>query len=118
MKIAAIVLGVLLLLGLVVGKGVQGVYNQLATEREDINGKWSQVDVALQRRADLIPNLVETVKGYAKHEQGVIEAVANARAALAGARTPQERIAANSQLDTALSRLLVVVENYPQLKAY
>jgi len=117
MKIAAIVLGVLLLLGLVVGKGVQGVYNQLATEREDINGKWAQVDVALQRRADLIPNLVETVKGFAKQEKGIMEAVANARAGLLNARTPQEKMQANGVLDGAIGRLLLVVENYPNLKS-
>lgn len=117
MKIAAVVLGVLLLLGLVVGKGVQGVYNQLATEREDINGKWAQVDVALQRRADLIPNLVETVKGFAKQEKGIMEAVANARAGLLNARTPQEKMQANGVLDGAIGRLLLVVENYPNLKS-
>ena len=117
MKIAAIVLGVLLLLGLVVGKGVQGVYNQLATEREDINGKWAQVDVALQRRADLIPNLVETVKGFAKQEKEIMEAVANARAGLLNARTPQEKMHANGVLDGAIGRLLLVVENYPNLKS-
>jgi len=91
--------------------------NTLVTEREAVNASWAQVDVALQRRADLIPNLVETVKGFAKQEQAVIKEVTDARAALGGARTPSDKIAANSQLDGALSRLLVVVENYPQLKS-
>lgn len=91
--------------------------NKLATEKEAINAQWSQVDADLQRRADLIPNLVETVKGYAKEETGVVQSVANARAALGGAQTPQQKIDANNQLDGALGRLLVVVENYPNLKA-
>ena len=91
--------------------------NKLVTEQESIKGEWSQVDADLQRRADLIPNLVETVKGYAKEETQVFEQLASARAAIAGAKTPQEKIDANSQITGALGRLLVVVENYPNLKA-
>src|SRR5579872_6428753 len=91
--------------------------NKLATEKEAISAQWSQVDADLQRRADLIPNLVETVKGYAKEETTVVQEVANARAALGGAQTPQAKIDANTRLDGALGRLLVVVENYPNLKA-
>jgi len=117
MKVALVVLVVLLLIGVVLGGSLVGARNELVTEREAVNGAWSQVDVALQRRADLIPNLVETVKGFATHEQQVIDSVTSARAALGGARTPQEKIAANGQLDSALSRLLVVVENYPNLKS-
>jgi LemA protein len=117
MKIALIVIGVLLLLGLGMFGWAMGARNTLVTQREAVTGAWSQVDVAIQRRADLIPNLVETVKGFAKQEQAVIQQVTDARAALGGARTPQERIQANAQLDTALSRLLVVVENYPQLRS-
>jgi LemA protein len=118
MKAAIIIIVVVVLVGLLgLGSKLMTTRNELVTQREAINAQWSQVDVALMRRADLIPNLVETVKGYAKHEQGVIQAVANARAALVGARTPQEKIAANSQLEGALGRLLVVVENYPNLKA-
>ena len=117
MKVLLIILVVLLLAGLMVGGKYVGVRNQLVTQKESVNAAWSQVDVALQRRADLIPNLVETVKGYAKHEEGIMTALANARAALIGAKTPQEKIAANTQLDGALGRLLVVVENYPNLKA-
>ncbi len=117
MKIALIAVLVLILAGLLFGAKLMGVRNDLVTQREAIAGSWAQVDVALQRRADLIPNLVETVKGFAKHETEVFTAIANARAAMAGARTPQERIQANSQLDSALGRLLVVTENYPQLKS-
>lgn len=117
MKAVLVILGVLVLGGLLIGGKLVGVRNDLVTQREAINGAWSQVDVALQRRADLIPNLVETVKGFAKQEQQVFSDIANARAALGGARTPAEKIQANTQLDSALSRLLVVVENYPQLKS-
>ena len=117
MKAALIVVGVIVLLALLLGGSLIGSRNELVTERESIKGAWSQVDVALQRRADLIPNLVETVRGFAKHEEDAISAVANARAALVGAKTPADKIAANSQLDGALGRLLVVVENYPNLKA-
>jgi LemA protein len=117
MKILLIILVVLLLAGLVFGGKYVGIRNELVTKKEAVNAAWSQVDVALQRRADLIPNLVETVKGYAKHEESIMTAVANARSALLGAKTPQEKIAANTQLDGALGRLLVVVENYPNLKA-
>jgi LemA protein len=89
----------------------------MVIKRETVNAAWSQVDVVLQRRSDLIPNLVETVKGFAAHEEKVFGDIAAARAAMAGAKSPQEKIAANGQLDSALSRLLVVVENYPQLRS-
>jgi LemA protein len=117
MKIALIVIAVLLVIGLAIGGQFVSIRNDLVTRKEGVSAAWSQVDVALQRRADLIPNLVETVKGYAKHEEKAIDDVASARAALVGAKSPSDRIAANSQLDGALGRLLVIVENYPNLKA-
>jgi LemA protein len=117
MKALLIILGIVVVLAILFGGQFIGIRNDLVTQRESIAGAWAQVDNVLQRRADLIPNLVETVKGFAKQEQAVIQSIADARAALMGARTPQERIAANNQLEGALSRLLVVVENYPQLKS-
>ncbi len=90
---------------------------QLVVRREAIRTAWPQVDFVLQRRADLIPNLVETAKGFAAQERAVFDSIAQAHAAMAGARTPAQRIAANDQLSSALSRLLVVVENYPRLKS-
>jgi LemA protein len=117
MKAVLIVLGVLLLIVLMFAGKFVSVRNELATQNEAIAGAWAQVDVALQRRADLIPNLVSTVKGFATHEQQVIDSVTAARAALGGARTPSEKIAANGQLDSAISRLLVISENYPNLKS-
>ncbi len=111
MKTALIILGVVVLLLLILGGSLVGTRNELVTERQAVDGAWSQVDVALQRRADLIPNLVETVKGYAKQEQTVYGDIANARAALGGARNPEEKLQANQQLTSALSRLLVIVEN-------
>src|ERR1041385_8815535 len=117
MKVLIIVLIVLVVVGLVFGGKYVGIRNDLVQRKEAVSASWSQVDVVMQRRADLIPNLVETVKGYAKHEQGAIQEVAQARAAFAGAKTPQDRIQANTQLDGALSRLLLIVENYPNLKA-
>jgi LemA protein len=117
MKIALIVIAVLLVVALACVGQYVSIRNDLVTRKESVTAAWSQVDVALQRRADLIPNLVETVKGFAKHEEKAIDDVASARASLIGAKSPSDRIAANSQLDGALGRLLVVVENYPNLKA-
>jgi LemA protein len=94
-----------------------GVRNTLVTKNESVKSAWSQVDIVLQRRADLIPNLVETVKGYAQQEQTVYGDIAKARSALLSAGSPQEKIAANGQLDGAIGRLLLIVENYPQLKS-
>lgn len=117
MKAGIIILVVLLILAFVLGSAYVSRRNQMVVMREAVNAAWAQVDVVLQRRADLIPNLVQTVKGYAIQEQTVFGDIAAARAALMGAKTPSDKIAANGQLDSALSRLLVIVENYPQLKS-
>ena len=121
MKKVLIVLGVLVALLLVTaiafGSMFVGRRNTMVTQQEGIKGAWAQVDTVIQRRADLIPNLVETVKGIAAQEREVFTNIANARAAMAGARTPGQRIAANEQLGGALSRLLVIVERYPELRS-
>jgi LemA protein len=114
MKVALIVI---VLLALVLGGSLMGSRNLLVAEREGIRGAFAQVDNALQRRNDLIPNLVETVKGFARQEQSVIDSVTKARAAMLGAQTPAEKIQADADLRSALGRLLLVVENYPQLKS-
>ena len=115
--IVVIALVVIVLIVLVCFGQYVGVRNTLVTKNEAVKSAWSQVDVVLQRRADLIPNLVETVKGYAQQEQTVFGDIAKARSALLSAGTPQQKIAANGQLDGALGRLLLIVENYPQLKS-
>jgi LemA protein len=117
MKKLLIAVAVLVVLGLIFFNSYVNARNEMVRKNEAVNAAWSQVDVVLQRRADLIPNLVETVKGYAAQEQTVFANIANARAALLGAHTPADRIAANNQLDGALGRLLAIVENYPQLKS-
>src|SRR4030088_3786371 len=116
MKIGVVILIIVLILALLLGSAFVTRRNQMAIKREAVNAAWSQVDVVLQRRADLIPNLVETVKGFAVQEQIVFGEIAKARSALLSAHSPAEKIAANGQLDSALGRLLVVVENYPQLR--
>jgi LemA protein len=111
---------VLIVLAIVVGiffMQYVGVRNTLVTKDQTVKAAWSQVDIVLQRRADLLPNLVETVKGIAKQEQTVFGDIAKARSSLLSAGTPSEKIAANQQLDSAIGRLLVIVENYPQLKS-
>jgi LemA protein len=105
------------LIGVVCFGAYVSTKNTLVSKNEAVKSAWSQVDIVLQRRADLIPNLVETVKGYAKQEQTVFGDIAKARSALLSAGTPQQKIAANGQLDGALGRLLLIVENYPQLKS-
>ena len=112
-----VVVGVVLLVLLVLGGSLAGVYNRLVTQSEQVKNAWAQVQNVLQRRADLIPNLVETVKGYASHEKEIFETVAEARSKLAGATTPREAATANAGLNSALGRLLAIAENYPNLKA-
>jgi LemA protein len=112
-----IAIAVLVIIVLIVFGQYVAVKNTLVSKNEGVKAAWSQVDIVLQRRADLIPNLVETVKGYAQQEQTVFGDIAKARSTLLSAGTPQEKIAANQQLDGALGRLLLIVENYPQLKS-
>lgn len=117
MKQVAVVVVVLLILALIILGAYVSQRNEMVRLNETVKSDWAQVDVVLQRRADLIPNLVETVKGYAAQEQTVFGDIAKARAALLGAQTPQDKMTANGQLDGALGRLLLIVENYPQLKS-
>src|ERR1700729_2731482 len=116
--IAVLIVVVVLVLVVLIGFGQYvSVKNTLVSKNEAVKAAWSQVDIVLQRRADLIPNLVETVKGYAKQEQTVFGDIAKARSALLSAGPPAAKIAANNQLDGAIGRLLAIVENYPQLKS-
>jgi LemA protein len=108
-----ITIGVVVVLALVLISG----YNSLVGLNENVDGKWSQVENQLQRRADLIPNLVNTVKGYAAHEQEIFTQLADARTKMAGAASVAEAFEADQAMNSALSRLLAVVENYPTLKA-
>ena len=94
-----------------------GSRNQMVAKDQAVKSKWSEVDVQLERRADLIPNLVETVKGFTKEESTVFGDIANARAGMLNAQGPQAKIAANGQLDSAIGRLLLLTENYPQLRS-
>ncbi len=111
------VVGVFLVVGLFIFGSFKSTQNQLVDKDEQVKSSWSQVDVQLQRRADLIPNLVETVKGFTKEESTVFGDIANARAGLLNARDPKAKIAANGQLDSAFGRLLALTENYPQLRS-
>jgi LemA protein len=115
--VVGVIIGVVVLAAVVVGGTFVSKWNQLVTMDTDIKAKWAQVENQLQRRGDLIPNLVETVKGFAAQEKSILESIANARAKMAGAGSVQDRIAASNELSSALARLLVVVENYPNLKS-
>lgn len=111
------VVGVIVVVLLLVFGSYVSARNQMVSLDESKKAAWSQVDVQLQRRADLVPNLVATVKGFATHEETVFGDIANARAGLLNARDPQSKIAANGQLDSAFGRLLALSENYPELKS-
>lgn len=115
-----IILGVLLIVVLMIFSTYIGIYNNLQIVDEGVNGNWAQIENQLKRRNDLIPNLVETVKGYAKHESTVFTNIADARSKLSGAMNSKDVKAvsqSSNQLNSALSRLLLVVERYPELKA-
>jgi len=111
------IVGVLVLALLMVGGSYISAKNQMVAKDQGVKSAWSEVDVQLQRRADLIPNLVETVKGFTKEESTVFGDIANARAGLLNAQGPEAKIAANGRLDSAFGRLLALTENYPQLRS-
>ena len=111
------ILGVLLVVVFMVFGRYISAKNQMVAKDQNVKAAWSEVDVQLERRADLIPNLVETVKGFTKEESTVFGDIANARAGMLNAQGPQAKIAANGQLDGALGRLLLLTENYPQLRS-
>ena len=108
---------ILAIVVLVIGLWVYSSYNSIVTQDENINNAWAQVETVLQRRYDLIPNLVNTVKGYAKHEKGVFEEVTRLRSQWGEAKTQADKVQAANQIEGALSKLLLVSENYPELKA-
>lgn len=117
MKKGMIILLAVLAIIVIIVIGVVGIYNGLVKKSENVDNKFADIDTMLQRRMDLIPNLVNTVKGFAAHETEIMANVTEARTKLAGATTVEEKAKANAELSGALSRLLVVVENYPDLKS-
>ena len=116
-KKVGIIIGVIVIVLIAIGAMLVGSYNSLVDLKEDVDNEFSNVSVMLERRANLIPNLVNTVKGYASHEQEAIDSVTTARENLLNANTIEEKSEANSELTTALNGLMVIVENYPDLKA-
>jgi LemA protein len=117
LKITLIVLGIILIIGIGFGKWMISGYNNVISMDEQVKAQWAQVENQLKRRYDLIPNLVETVKGYATHERELFEYIAEARTKYFQAGTVKDKIQASGDLERALSRLLLLQENYPQLKA-
>ena len=116
-KVFLIILAIVVVVGLIFYSSIKGTYNKLVTLDEGVKTAWAQVENQFQRRIDLIPNYVETVKGYARHEREIFIEVTEARSKVAGSVTPSQQIEANTDLTAALSRLLLVVERYPDLKA-
>jgi LemA protein len=117
LKKGYMVIGIIVAVIVIFGAMLISSYNSFVNQEENVDQSYAQIENQLQRRLDLIPNLVNTVKGFASHEKEVIASISDARARLAGANTPEEQATANTELSGALSRLLVVVENYPDLKA-
>jgi len=117
LKVVLVVAGIILIIGLMVGGWIIGNYNRVIAMDETIKGQWAQVENQLKRRYDLLPNLVETVKGYARHEKELFENIAEARTRYFQAGDPKGKIEASNRLEGALSRLLLLQEQYPQLKA-
>jgi LemA protein len=115
--IALSIIGAIILVIAISASWLMGSYNAFVNMNEGVKAQWKQVENQLQRRNDLIPNLVSTVKGYASHEKEIFENIADARARMAGAKSPAESMQAANMMSSALSRLLLVVENYPNLKA-
>jgi LemA protein len=111
------VVGVLVLVVLMIAGSFIGAKNQMVAKDQTVKAAWSEVDVQLERRADLIPNLVSTVKGFTKEESSVFDDIAQAREGLMNAQTPEAKIAANNQLDGSLAKVLVLTENYPTLRS-
>jgi len=109
--------GLLFLAVLMAGCSFVSAKNQMVAKDQEVKSKWSEVDVQLERRGDLIPNLVETVKGFTKEENSVYAEISNARTGLMNAQTPADKIAANTQVENALAKVLVLTENYPQLRS-
>ena len=110
-------MGLLVLAVLMAGCSYVSAKNQMVAKDQEVKSKWSEVDVQLERRGDLIPNLVETVKGFTKEENSVYAEISNARTGMMNAQTPADKIAANAQVENALAKVLVLTENYPQLRS-
>ena len=112
-----IAIGAVVLIAIVAGLSLMGAYNSLVTKSQAVDAQWAQVETQYQRRYDLIPNLVNSVKGFMTQEKAIFDDIANARTKYGQANTPNDKAAAASEVETTLGRLLVIMENYPQLKS-